>query len=101
MTNKTTAIDLFNFNELGRATIGGTEYVVYWDGAYQHAVLAGELDREFDDDKYTDDGDGYTEWCQDLIVVPNDSAIAVGRAIGLTHVHSTDGTLERLVVSAK
>ena len=92
MVYKTTAIDFFKFTELGRATIDGTEYVVYWDGAYRHAVPADDFDREFYADKYTNDGDGYTAWCQDVLGADDDTALAVGRAIGLSHVHSTDGS---------
>ena len=50
------ATDTFGLHELGRATVDGTAYVVYSDGAYADAVPAYEYDDvpgRYEEDRYT------------------------------------------------
>lgn len=87
--------DLLEISSLGRTTINGIEYVAYDDGAYRHVIPAEDWDREWDDDKFAGP-DGYTEWCNTTSGTDDETAIAVGTALGLTHVHSTGGCCGRL-----
>jgi hypothetical protein len=77
----------------GRTEYDGTEYVVYSDGAYRHVVTAASYDA---DHTVRDCDDLYTEWCGEVDFADDATSEAVGRQLGLTHVHSADGSCSRI-----
>lgn len=85
---------------LGRASDPTGEWVVYSDGCYRHVVAADDWDR---DDWPGDDPeagiDHYTDiFCPTVLFADDDTALRIATTLGLTHVHSTDGTCSLLYV---
>jgi hypothetical protein len=92
--------DAFGLNLLGRTTvIDGREIVVYSDGQYTHAVLAGHWDDCGFDATHNreEEAENYGEWNRDTSQWVDDlTAIEAAYRINLVCVHSADGCCGRL-----
>ena len=76
-----------NFGDAYAVTVEGTEYLIYRDGSYTHAVLAADVERVAD----VDVGD-YTDWCDRVRAVADvDTARAIMIEAGIGLIHLGDG----------
>lgn len=75
------------FRSAYTVTVEGTEYLVYEDGSYTHAVLAADADRVAE----AEVGD-YTDWCGRVRAVADvDTARAIMAEAGIGLIHLGDG----------
>lgn len=76
-----------NFGDAYTVTVEGTEYLVYRDGGYTHAVRCEDVERVAD----VDVGD-YTDWCDRVRAVADvDTARAIMIEAGISLLHLGDG----------
>lgn len=75
------------FRSADTVTVEGTEYLVYEDGSYTHAVLAADAERVAD----VEVGD-YTDWCGRVRAVADvETARAIMAEAGINLIHLGDG----------
>lgn len=76
-----------NFGDAYTVTVEGTEYLVYRDGSYTHAVLAVDVERVAEAELAD-----YTAWCDRVPAVADvETARAIMAEAGIGLVHLGDG----------
>lgn len=86
-----------NFGDAYAITVEGTEYLIYRDGSYTHAVRSADAERVAE----AEVGD-YTDWCDRVPAVADaTTARAIMAEAGIGLIHLGDGCCTSVVASAE
>lgn len=78
------ATTCFNLTEMGRTTINGTAWVLYFDGALTDAIEADDYDNVPEGTQPTD----YSDWCAGTTTADKETLGLILHALGVEHVNS-------------